>query len=239
MPCEDEHHGHGHDHGGHDDHSSHGHSHVAPIPTNESQSLLSKIDTIHLSALNLANPQSDLSKLFRPVDEKFKLKPAIRTDADSQLILHIPFINSLVKLYSVILRTNGDQYCPKTIKLFKNDTHIDFDNVDSKKAAFQLNHPHHGVMYNDEELPEELINSDEFVEHFLPRHTFTGVQHLTIFIEDAWGDEDESVLHYIELRGEFSELNRDPVIALYESAANPADHVNLATAESALNRIGN
>lgn len=107
--------------------------------------------------------------------------------------------------------------------MWKNES-IDFDNAGDKKPLYKVDHPQVGCMYNDEEVPETLENDDEFVEHFLPRHAFTGVQQLTIFIEDIHGDEDECHLHYIELRGEFTELTRDPVITLYELAANPADH---------------
>ena len=71
------------------------------------------------------------------------------------MIINIPFLNGSVKLYSIILRTNGDLYCPKTIKLFKNDTSIDFDNVDSKKPIQVLTHPQVGVANNDsDDLPE-------------------------------------------------------------------------------------
>lgn len=230
MSCEDEHHNHGNGHG-------HGHSHVAPLPTNESQNLVDKIDSPHVKALNLANPGDEISKLFRKADEKYQLKPIIKSDADSQLIINIPFLNGSVKLYSIIIRSNGDKYCPRTIKLWKNDKTIDFDNVNERKPTYKIEHPQVGVMYNDEddEVPDEIKNDGEFIEHFLPRHQFTGVQQLTVFIEDIYNndDEDECHLHYVELRGEFTELTKDPVITLYELAANPADHKNLTVTESA------
>ncbi|KAK6458604.1 DUF1000-domain-containing protein [Scheffersomyces xylosifermentans] len=243
MSCEDQHfhshsHGGGHGDGDGDGHShshQHDHSHVAPIPTNISQSLLSKIDTVHLTALNLANQSDDLQKLFKSPEDKYKLKPVIKSDCDAQLIINIPFLNASVKLFSLILRTNGDKYCPKTIKLFKNDTEVDFDTVEGKKPAFVISHPQIGVMYNDDDddIPEVLEEEGDFVEHYLPRHIFTGVQQLTIFIENIHNEEeeDESHLHYLEIRGEYTELNKDPVIALYESAANPADHKNLTAEE--------
>lgn len=218
MSCEQEHNENGHNH---DDH-------ILPIQTNTSQNLLSKINLDGVKALNLANPSDELPKLFRPLEEKFELKPVIKSDCDAQLIINIPFLNSSTKLFSLILRSNGDKYCPKTIKLFKNDEQIDFDNVESKKPIFTITHPRLGVMYNedDNDLPDILEQEDEFVEHFLPRHKLTGVQHLTVFIQDIYEDEDEDEchLHYLELRGEATELTKDPVITLYELAANPADH---------------
>ncbi|RLV96014.1 PITH domain-containing protein [Spathaspora sp. JA1] len=237
MSCEDEHyHGNGHNHNhGH----NHGHDHddhIAPIPTSASQSLNSKVDTSKLTALNLANPSQDLGKLFKTSETKYQIKPIIRSDCDCQLIINVPFLNGNVKLYSIIFRTNGDKYCPKTIKLFKNDKTIDFDNVETKTPTQKVKHPQVGVLFEEDEdnIPEVLEEEGDFVEHYLSRSKFTGVHHLTIFIEDIHDDEDdedECRLHSIELRGEFTELNKQPVITLYESAANPADHKNLAVSD--------
>lgn len=235
MSCEDEHyhshsHSHGNGHGGGHNHDEH--DHIAPIPTTTSQSLNSKIDTTKLTALNLSNHPNDLPKLFKTQETKYQIKPIIKSDCDCQLILNIPFLNGSVKLYSLILRTNGNKYCPKTIKLFKNDKLIDFDNVNTKTPQQKLTHPQIGVLIDDEdEMEDSLVDDGDFVEHFLSRAQFTGVEQLTIFIEDIYDDEgeDECWIHSIELRGEFTELNKNPVITLYESAANPADHINLTS----------
>ena len=231
MSCEDEHyHGHSHNHNhNHDDND-----HIAPIPTSSSQSLNSKIDTTKVTALNLANPSDELAKLFKDSNTKYQVKPVIKSDCDEQLIINIPFLNGSVKLYSIILRTNGDIYCPRTIKLFKNDKTIDFDNVDQKKPVQVITHPQIGVA-NDDDLPEILQSDDDFVEHFVSRHKFTGVQTLTLFIENIYDEgEEECHLHSIELRGDFTELNKDPIITLYELAANPADHKNITVVEQHL-----
>ena len=231
MSCEDEHyHGHSHNHNhNHDDND-----HIAPIPTSSSQSLNSKIDTTKVTALNLANPSDELAKLFKGSNTKYQVKPVIKSDCDEQLNINIPFLNGSVKLYSIILRTNGDIYCPRTIKLFKNDKTIDFDNVDQKKPVQVITHPQIGVA-NDDDLPEILQSDDDFVEHFVSRHKFTGVQTLTLFIENIYDEgEEECHLHSIELRGEFTELNKDPIITLYELAANPADHKNITVVEQHL-----
>ncbi|EMG50908.1 hypothetical protein SBY92_001684 [Candida maltosa Xu316] len=235
MSCEDEHY-HSHSHSHSHNHNHDDNDHIAPIPTSSSQSLNSKIDTYKVTALNMANPTDDLPKLFKDTTTKYQIKPVIRSDCDEQLIINIPFLNGSVKLYSVILRTNGGSYCPRTIKLFKNDKTIDFDNVDQKKPVQTITHPHVGVAdYDDEDddLPEVLQSDDDFVEHFVSRHKFTGVQQLTIFIENIYDDEgeEECRVHSIELRGEFTELNKDPVITLYESAANPADHKNITVVD--------
>lgn len=229
MSCENEHF---HLHGGHNDDHDHdhdGHDHVAPVPTSIAQLLNSKINLPQVTALNLQNEREDLAKMFKSAENRYLLKPIIKSDADEQLILHIPFLNGSVKLHLMILRTNGDKYCPKTIEMWKNNRGIDFDSVEQFKPNFKVEHPHVGVAVNDdddddEEVPETLESDADFVEHHLPRHVFTGVQHLTLFFKDIYGDEEECHIHSIELRGEFTELTKDPVITIYEAAANPADH---------------
>lgn len=220
MSCENEH-VHGHSHGDGD-----GNDHVPPIPTSVASLLNLKVDLPHVRALNLENKPEDLAKLFKDANTRYSLQPVVKLDADEQLILHVPFLNGSVKLHSIILRANGDKFCPKSIKLWKNNREIDFDNVDSVKPLHSLEHPHVGVNYNDDEedIPEVLEDEADFVEHHLPRHIFTGVQHLTIFFKDIYGDEEQTHLHSIELRGEFTELTKDPVVTLYELAPNPADH---------------
>lgn len=214
MSCEHEHH----------------HHHAAPVPTNAGLSLLHHIDLPHVRALNAEN-HDNVEKIFRNQDHKYHLKPPVVSDCDSQLILHIPFTSGTVKLHSIILRTNGDKHCPKKIRVWKNDKHIDFDNAASKKATHTIEHPRVGVLYNDpEELPEEIKSDADFVEHHVPRHVFSGVSLLTLFVESVYGEDDEdeeeepSILHYVELRGEFTALSKDPVVTLYELAPNPADH---------------
>lgn len=213
---------HSHDHS----HShSHGHSHEPPAETYSAQLVNLKIDTIQVVGLNVHNEPQEVAKLFKDSSLRYQLKPVIKSDADEQLILHIPFLNGSVKLHSMILRTNGGSYCPRTIKLWKNARHLDFDNINESSSSFTVTHPQVGVPYDeDDEIPDELVTESDFVEHHLPKHIFSGVRCLTIFIENIYGDEEECHLHSIELRGEFTELTRDPVITLYELAPNPADH---------------
>ncbi|CDK28731.1 unnamed protein product [Kuraishia capsulata CBS 1993] len=223
---------------------SHGHSHgPPPIPTNSSQSINDRVSLSKLAGLNMANPPSDLQALFKTRETKNSLRPAIRSDADNQLILKVPF-DGIVKLYSIILRTNGQpDHCPSTIKLFKNNDALDFDTIGSVHPTSTLSHPLVGhledlsAISRDDELVDET--EDQFVEHYLPRNQFNGTTSLTLFFEDTHShDEDEPVIIYsVELRGEFAELTRDPVITLYESAANPADH-KLPLSQQNLNSQG-
>ncbi|CCH44885.1 hypothetical protein BN7_4454 [Wickerhamomyces ciferrii] len=228
--CEEEHHhgghgGHGH---GHDDHS-----HVAPIPTNESQSLRQYIDTSKITGLNLSNPNNELHQVFKDQEQKYDVSKYIESDADAQLILNIPF-TGYVKIFSIILRTSGDSSnCPKQIKIFKNKDNLDFDNANDSKPTYKIEQPLIGHHDND----TNTSNNDEFIEHYLPRNSFQSTTQLSLFIENNWDDDEDELtkVYYIEIRGQFtSPLSKDPIITLYESAANPADHKNLLA-----NEVGN
>lgn len=220
MSCEHQHHSHN---------DNHDHSHVPPVPTSAAQLLNLKISLAQVTALNVQNCRDDWPKVFKSGENRYLVKPVLKSDADEQLILHIPFLNGSVKLHSVILRTSA-LHCPKTIQVWKNSPQIDFDNVDDFKPHFSAIHPHVGVGYGDDDDMPEVVESDgDFVEHFVPRHVFSGVQHLTLFVRDSHDDADESWMHLVELRGEFTELSKDPVITVYELAANPADHKAIET----------
>lgn len=229
MSCEDEHfdhsHSHSHSHGDGDDHS-----HIPPIQTSSVQNLREHIDFYQLRALNCQQKDEDLQRVFKANDDKFELSGFVESDADCQLILNIPF-NGNVKLYSIIIRSSGESaHCPRTVKLFKNNKTLDFDNIAGSKPVHKLEQPLVGPLDDT----EANVDEDTFVEHHLPRSQFQSTYHLTLFIEDNWDDdEDETTkLYYIELRGLFtSPLAKDPVITLYEAAANPADHKNLLQQE--------
>ncbi|VEU20478.1 DEKNAAC101326 [Brettanomyces naardenensis] len=228
-------HGHGHQNHGHGGHGGHNHSHGAPpIPTNESQSLNSKILTPNLSALNLANPQSDLPSLFKDRSHKYSIQPCFKSDADNQLILKIPFEGS-TKLYSVILRTsNQDDHCPRTVKFYNGTRDLDFDSITSAQVTFEAEHPRVGLDDTSELQEEEIVDDSSFVEHYLPRNLFGGVSTLTIFFENNWSGDDDEPLHLysVELRGEFHGLmKKTPVVTIYESAANPADHAKISATQ--------
>jgi hypothetical protein len=48
---------------------------------------------------------------------------------------------------------------------------------------------------------------------------FQNVRHLTIFIPENVGGEDETTrITYIGLRGEFFKIKRDPIITVYEAS---------------------
>lgn len=70
------------------------------------------------------------------------------------------------------------------------------------------------------------------------RTSFGNVYNLNLFFEDNHG-EDVSRVYWIGLKGEFMQLNREPIEVLYEKAANPKDHEIIAgLAEQGASRQG-
>lgn len=53
--------------------------------------------------------------------------------------------------------------------------------------------------------------------------SFTNVRSITMYFTSSFGGE-KCKITYIGLKGEFTAINRDPVVTLYEVASNPADH---------------
>ncbi|KAJ3063369.1 hypothetical protein HK102_008499, partial [Quaeritorhiza haematococci] len=94
------------------------------------------------------------------------------------------------------------------MKAFVNREDVDFDSVESIKP--------------DQEW-QLLTDTGKKVPEYPTRIAkFTNVRNLTLFFPDNFGGEDVTRINYIGLKGEFTEMTRDPIITIYELAANPA-----------------
>lgn len=233
--CEDEHFEHDHDHDhGHD----HGHSHEAPIATSAAQSLYEQIDTPKIKCLNGVGKGATGKELYKyfikPHEEKYNTEIYLESDADCQLIINIPFVNSC-KVHPVVLRTNANSSgysTPRTIKIFNNfKKSLDFDTLSGEsKVDFKTEHPNNVGVHKGE---ASVTEDSSFVEYHLPRAQFQNCESLTLFIEDNWADDEDelSQLFFLEIRGEITGKlrpeNAVPLMTVYESAPNPLDHAKL------------
>ena len=193
---------HGHNHG----HDHHHHSHdLEPALQNN---LYKVIDFDKITCLNEAAPDSGRTIVQKTWAER-NSESTLESDADEQLLLHIPFAGSC-KLYSILLRGSDSQSSPRTLKLFKNREDLDFSAASDLKPTQSLEAP----------------RSNEVMEIALSRALWNGTTSITVFVEDNHGDGDEDVtsLGYLGFKGDFTRLNREPVNVLYEAAANPSDH---------------
>ncbi|AET41168.1 PITH domain-containing protein Ecym_7338 [Eremothecium cymbalariae DBVPG len=225
--CEDEH---------------HDHSHSAPLPTNAQQSLYEWIDTPKLRCLNVVrkgNANSVVSCFIKSQDEKYDISRYIESDADCQMLIHIPF-TSTCRVFSLILRGGRDSEMGtssiRNIKIYNNyNKNLDFDTIQDSKPQSKFEYPQDvGVHLKCETAGQtEEFSDSTFVEHHLPRHIFQNSHSVTIFVQDTWsGDEDDSTkLCYLELRGESTGISPTTEVPLlktvYEATPNPKEHAKL------------
>lgn len=114
-----------------------------------------------------------------------------------------------IKLYSILIRTSNSPSAPKTLKLFRNRTDLDFSTASELTPTQSL----------------QIPQANDIIELPVNRAHFNGTTSVDLFFEDNYGDEDETQIGYLGFKGEFTALNREAVSVLYEAAANPRDHV--------------
>ncbi|KAK6474350.1 PITH domain-containing protein 1-like [Huso huso] len=182
----------GHGHGGH----GHGHScgcegQHDPAERGLEFGLYQKIDLEKLQCLN--ESREGAGKLvFKPWEE--------RRDREK-----VALFTGSVKLKGVILIGDDDDSHPAEMRLYKNCTHMSFDDTAREPdQVFRLNRDPSGEL----EYPTKIAR-------------FSGVTHLSIHISKNFGSETTRV-YYIGLRGEFTQVS--VTICTYEASANPADH---------------
>lgn len=233
MDCHSEHVEHGHGDHGHDHgHGGHDHSHVPQPHTSSAQTLYNRISHAGIRTLNESEDGAGAS-VFKDWESRLDTKKFLESDVDEQLLIHVPF-TGLCKIHSLLIRTTNDDSAPRHIKLFKNRDDLDFSSASDLSANHVIEHPE-GVGGTLEQSIEAApssssLDSEGIAEYALSRAQWSNITSLTMFVEDNYGDDVTRIL-YIGLRGEFKELNRAPVVTLYESAANPADHKKIVPGE--------
>ncbi|KAJ3204331.1 hypothetical protein HDU82_005914 [Entophlyctis luteolus] len=183
-------------------------------------SLYKHIDLDNVLGFNEALPGS-AKTIFKPWDARFDESKFIESDADEQLIIFIPFTGN-IKLKSIAVRGYGEQ-SPAKMKAYINRDIVDFSAIETIQSADQ-----------EWDLVDPTVNSVTEVPEYPTRLTkFGNVRNLTLFFPANVGDAETTKIVYIGLKGEWTELNKDPVITLYELAANPADHKRISAEDGA------
>jgi hypothetical protein len=121
-----------------------------------------------------------------------------------------PSFTGQVKLHSILIRTSNSESAPRTLKVFINREDVDFGVAEEAKPTQTF----------------ELSQTSDVQDVSVKRALFGGVQRLTLFVADNFGngDEDVSRISYLGFKGEWMQLGRAPANIIYESAANPSDH---------------
>ncbi|KAL2073353.1 hypothetical protein VTL71DRAFT_10677 [Oculimacula yallundae] len=211
--CHDEHDHSGHDHG----HDHAGHDHSDDITPALQYSLYQHIKFDDITTLNEAEINSGKAVVKKTWAERLDPDPELESDADEQLLIHIPFTGQ-IKLHSILIRTSPSSSAPQTLKVFINRDDIDFSSASDLSPTQEF----------------KLSQTSEVQDIQVKRALFGKIQSLTLFVEDNYG-EDESRISYLGFKGDWMQLGRAPTNILYEAAANPSDH---AVKGTAVNQMG-
>ncbi|KAI5778212.1 PITH domain-containing protein [Geopyxis carbonaria] len=203
--CEDEH---SHSHGGGE------HNHDDDLTPAIQSSLYHYIEFDKITTFNEATPGTGKAIVKKTWEQRLDTSTILESDADEQLLIFIPFTGQ-VKLHSILIRASPSPDAPKTLKLFSNRDDLDFSSAADMLPVQTLDIPLH--------------TGEDYIEIPVKRALFNNIHSLTLFIEEnhSNGEEDTTSLSYLGFKGDFTRLRKDPVITLYEAAANPADHKNL------------
>ncbi|GAA5997925.1 PITH domain-containing protein [Rhodotorula paludigena] len=181
--------------------------------------LYQHVDRDKVVALN-AEEGKEGKVVIRPWDQRQQEDEWLESDADEQLILHIPFTGN-VKLRSILVKTGPAGYTPDKMLVFANQL-LDFDEATSQDVTQNF----------------DVAATKEVVEYAVRPAKFPSVRSLTLFFPSNHG-EDTTRVSFVGFKGEYSALTRDPIITVYEAQANPADHAKIPGLDStAHSRIG-
>ncbi|KJY00959.1 DUF1000-domain-containing protein [Zymoseptoria brevis] len=202
--CHDEHGHHGHDHS-----EGAAHDHTNDLTPALQNHIYEQIDFSAINTLNEAESRVGSKIVQKTWTERLDPTPELVSDADEQLLMHIPF-TAQIRLHSILIRTSTTDSAPMTLKVYVNRDGLDFSTAADLQPTQTL----------------ELAQSNDVQEVPVKRALFNTVRSLDLFFEDNWsqGEEDETRTSYLGFKGEWMKLSREPVNFLYEAAANPKDH---------------
>lgn len=192
-----------------------GHSHDHDHGDELGMSLRPQMDLPNVECLN-EEVQNSGRAILKLHEERLTAEPSCCSpEDDPELLLKIPFTES-VTIQSISVRSSGTSGAPpKTIKLFVNRDDLDFDMARELTPQATL----------------ELLPAHHFVEGSIdyplrPAGRFQSVSSLSIYFQDNYGDEDSTAteITFVGLKGKGSSVKRRAVETVYESRGMPADH---------------
>jgi len=203
---------HNHSHCG--DSHEHEHEHDSHDEDAPADNLFSRIDHPNVRALNCASNVP--AKILKPWHQRRDEAIFIESDVDDQLILRVPFTGN-VKLRAVLLKTGPGDQTPAKVALFANDDSLDFDDAGSKPPTQEF----------------VVAESRDVGEYAVKPAKFPNVSSVTLYFPSSQGAETVR-LYYVGFLGTWSERIMEPVITVYESQANLADHEKIQGTEGGL-----
>eukprot|EP01100_Stratorugosa_tubuloviscum_P015902 TRINITY_DN966_c0_g4_i2.p1 TRINITY_DN966_c0_g4~~TRINITY_DN966_c0_g4_i2.p1 ORF type:complete len:211 (-),score=79.61 TRINITY_DN966_c0_g4_i2:51-683(-) len=175
-----------------------------PINSGQELTLFKYIDTTKIFCLN--EKVSDSGKnCIKPFDKRLDRTIFLESDDDDpQLILHIPFTESVkLKSFAIVGGENGES--ANRAKIWINRVGVDFSNIDSIPPTQEW----------------ELIDNDRncTARYSTKLQKFQNVNSITIFFDDNFGASTTKI-YYIGFWGETLGLKREVVQTVYELRPN-------------------
>ncbi|KAJ1724699.1 hypothetical protein LPJ53_001060 [Coemansia erecta] len=199
-------HGHSHDHGHGHDHD-HDHSHDQPADTGMADSLFSKVNVDLVRCLNESTPDS-IKCVFKPYHQRLDTTQFASSDPDDpELLVYVPF-TAMIKLKSIFIWGGPDDSSPSEVRVFANREDLDFDSIGDAEPTQQW---------------ALARGAREPVEYPVRATKFGSVRSLVLHFPACFAG-DESTVYFLAFRGEWTELQDKPVVAIYELKPNAADH---------------
>ncbi|KAJ7109028.1 PITH domain-containing protein [Mycena crocata] len=203
-----------HQHDAHCGHEStdHDHEHDA-TDLGPKDNLFNQIDRDNVVALNATGQGS---VVIKPWHERLDEEKSIESDADDQMIIRIPFTSS-VKLRSLLLKTGPADQTPEKVLLFCNEDTCDFGDITDKAPTQEF----------------EVAQGREVGEYALRTAKFSNVSSVSLFFPASQG-ADTTQIYYVSFLGHWTERKSSPVITVYETQANLADHEKIQGTDGGL-----
>nr|BAF49174.1 hypothetical protein [Fomitopsis palustris] len=200
------HHGHG---DCNDESHHHDHHHDLPEGVGPRDNLFTRIDRDNVIALNAQDPGKG-PEVIKPWDQRLDEDKYLESDADDQLIIRVPFTGA-VKLRALLLKTGPGHQSPAKVSIFieyNNLEHVDFPTISDLKPVQEF----------------DVAQGRDIGEYHVMPAKFSNVTSVTLFFPESQG-ADTTRVYYVGFIGTFSgERKGQPIITVYESRPNIADH---------------
>lgn len=121
-----------------------------------------------------------------------------------------------VKLHSILIHPTSSPHSPSIVHVYANREDLDFSAAADAKPTQTLEIP----------LQPPSATAQDVIELPVKRALFNNVRNVALFFPEnhSGGEEDVTRISYLGLKGDWTKVNREPVMVTYELAPNPADH---------------
>jgi hypothetical protein len=190
---------------------SHDHDHGEDDP---GFSLLPQMDLPRVFCLNEVVLHSGRAVL-KTHEERLSAVPSLLSpDDDQELLLHIPFTES-VTIQSISVRSESNRFTapPKIIKLFTNREDLDFETARELPCQMLLE------LVPPDHLPEGSIDYP-----VRPAGRFQNISSLSVFFSESYDERLPTEITFVGVKGKGTRMRRQAVNTVYESRAMLKDH---------------